>query len=208
MHEHENGKQPRQNESVKAVKARESCLANTLASSEELDHEITDYRDCSGYPRNDFDSPVPDLVPWQGISSHPERHGDDGHDHASDPGEFAGTLETAGQVDTEDVQDQHQDHHAGAPTVDGANQPAKTHISHQVLHRGIGLSNSRLVIKRHRKAACELDQETRERDSPEAIKNIDVRGDILGRDVIRNGLDLESFVEPLVDRIFGVGRSR
>ncbi|MFM1799485.1 MAG: Carboxyl-terminal-processing protease [Cyanobacteriota bacterium] len=90
--------------------------------------------------------------------------------------------------------------------MDGADQPTETDVSHEVLDRGVSLGHGRLVIKRHRETARELDQETCERDSAQAIKNVDMRWNVFSRDVISDRLDLKALVEPLVNRVsLGVG---
>ena len=199
MHKHEHGQQPGHHKGVQAVEASEGGLANALAAAEQLNHEVADHGDSSGNARDDLHGPVTDLVPGEGIAGHTEGHGDHGHGHAGDPGELTGTLETAGQIHAEDVQDQHEDHHRCAPAVDGADQPAKADVGHQVLHRGVGLSHGRLVIEGHREAGRELHQEADQGDAAQAIEDVDVGRDVLRRDVVNDVLDVQALVEPVVD---------
>ena len=92
--------------------------------------------------------------------------------------------------------------------MDRADQPTEADIRHQVLHRGVGLHHRRLVVEGHREASGELDQEADQRDAAEAIEDVDVRGHVLGRDVIDDGLDLQTFVEPVENGVLGVGCGR
>ncbi len=80
-----------------------------------------------------------------------------------------------------------------------SDQPAKADVRHEVLNRGIGLSDRRLVIEGHREAGRELNQEANKRDAPKAIENIDVRRNVFGADVISDVLDFQTFLEPVVN---------
>ena len=209
MHEHKNSKQPGKDEGMQAVKASQGRLAHTLTTSKELDHEVTNHWNSRRNSRNDFDSPVTHLIPWEGISGHTKGDRDHRHDDSRHPGQLSRTLEATREIDAENVKNEHQHHHAGAPTMHRANQPAKADIRHEVLDRGVGLSDGRLVIKRHREAARELDQEAGEGDSAQAIEDVDVRWDVFRRDVVRDRLDLEALIKPLINRVgLGVGRGR
>jgi hypothetical protein len=127
MHKHKDGKQPRKNKSVKAIEASEGGLPNTLTASEEFHHEISNDGHSGRDSRNNFHSPVADLIPWEGITCHTKGYGDHRHDNPCDPGKLTWALETSSEINPEDVQDEHEDHHARAPTVDGPDQPAKAH---------------------------------------------------------------------------------
>ena len=81
-----------------------------------------------------------------------------------------------------------------------SNQPTETDIGHQVFDRLVCLHNSGLVVEGHGKPSCKLDQEANQRDAAQAIKNIDVRGNIFGADVIDNVLYFKTFLKPVVDR--------
>ena len=186
---------------MQAVKAGQGGLANALSTTEKLDHEITDDRNSRGDSRNNFDGPVTELIPRQGVASNAEGDSDHRHGDASNPGELPWALETTGEINPEDVQDQHQHHHGGAPAVHRPDQPAKADVGHEVLDRGIGLSHRWLVIEGHRKPSGELDQEANQGDAAQAIKNVDVGWHVFGRDVVGNRLDLKALVEPVVNRV-------
>ena len=81
-----------------------------------------------------------------------------------------------------------------------SNQPAEADVGHQVLNRGIGLCNSRLVIEGHREPSRELNQEANQSDAAQAIKNVDVGRHVFRADVISNVLNFQTFLEPVVNR--------
>lgn len=90
-----------------------------------------------------------------------------------------------------------------------ADQPTEADIGHQILHRCVSFGDSWLVVKGHCKPACKLDEEAGQGDATQAVKDVDVWGDILCGDVISDRLDLKALVEPLVNGVaFGVGRGR
>ena len=96
---------------MKAVEAGERGLANAFATAKQFHHEIANNRDGSRDAGNDLHGPITNLVPGEGITGHTEGHGDDCHGHAGDPSELTGTLEAAGEVHAEHVEDEHQHHH-------------------------------------------------------------------------------------------------
>ena len=79
-------------------------------------------------------------------------------------------------------------------------QPAETHVRHQILNGGVGLGDRWLVVEGHREACRELNQEAHKCDSTEAVKNVDVWRHVLAADVISNVLNFKTFLEPVVDR--------
>ena len=81
-----------------------------------------------------------------------------------------------------------------------SNQPAEADVGHQVLNRGIGLGNSRLVIEGHREPSRELNQEANQGDAAQAIKDVDVGRHVFRADVISNVLNFQTFLEPVVNR--------
>jgi hypothetical protein len=102
------------------------------------------------------------------------------------------------KINPENVQDHHQHHHAGGPTVDGANQPAKVDVRHQVLNGAKGFGDGGLVVEGHRKAGGELDDEASQGDPPQAVEDVDVGRDVLAGNVIGDRLHFQPFVEPLI----------
>jgi len=80
------------------------------------------------------------------------------------------------------------------------NQPAEADIRHQVLNRGISLSDCRLVIEGHREPSRELNQEADQGDAAQAVKDVDVGRNVFGADVISDVLDFQTFLEPVVNR--------
>jgi len=85
--------------------------------------------------------------------------------------------------------------------MDGTDQPAEADVGHEVLNGGVGLGDRWLVIKRHREAGGELNQKAHQGDAAKAIKNIDVRRDVLRGDIVGDRLDLEALFKPVVDRV-------
>ena len=188
---------------MKAVEAGEGGLTHALAAAEEFNHEVPHHRHGCRHTAHDLHGPIAHLVPGKGVAGDAEAHGDHGHGHASHPGELPGALEAAGEVHAKHVKNQHQNHHRGAPAVHGADQPAEADVGHEVLHRGVGLGHSGLVIKRHREARRELDQEAHQGDAAQAVKDVDMRRHVFGRDVVRDRLDLKALLKPVEDGVGG-----
>ena len=80
------------------------------------------------------------------------------------------------------------------------NQPAEADIRHQVLNGGVSLGNRWLVVEGHREPSRELNQEADQGDAAQAIEDVDVGRHVFGADVISNVLDLQTFLEPVVNR--------
>ncbi len=189
MEEHKYCQQPREYEGMQAVVASEGALTDTGATPEEFHNGRTD--DGNGFrdTRNDFNGPVTNLVPRQRVAGDAERYGDDGHNHTSDPGQLAGFFETAGEVHPEDVENHHQHHHAGRPAVNGADQPAEVNFVHNVLNRVKGFGDGGPIVEGHSESSGELDQEADESDPAQAVKDVDVGGDVFGGDVVSDRLN-------------------
>jgi len=130
VHEHEDSQEPGQDEGMETVEAGEGGLTHTLSAPEQLNHEVTNHWQGRRHPGDNFDGPVTHLIPGEGITSNTKRNGDHSHGHSRDPGQFAGALKASSEVNPEHVEDQHQNHHAGAPAMDRANQPTETDVGH------------------------------------------------------------------------------
>ena len=65
-----------------------------------------------------------------------------------------------------------------------ADEPAKVNVSHQILHRSKSVGDSRPIVKGHCKSSGKLDDEAHERNTAEAVENIDVGGNVFTRNIV------------------------
>ena len=190
VQKHEDSNEPGQDEGVQAVEASERCLTNAFATAHELDDSAANNRNCTGNARYNLHSPVANLIPREGVARYTKGNGDNSQDNARHPSELTRLFKAARKINAEDVQNHYEHHHAGRPAVDGANEPTKVDVRHQVLNRGKGVCYRWPVVEGHCESSCELDDEANECDTAKAVENIDVGRNVLAGDIVSERLNL------------------
>ncbi len=151
-----------------------------LFSTAKKDHHgLADDRNLPSNLSADLGGEESQGIPRQQVAAETEPHDQKQQDHSADPCEFPGFAVRLKEQHAEHVRERGKDHQVGRPGVDGANQPAKLHPGHDVLHALEGFVRSGPVVQKQQNPGQHLDDEQEESDAAKEVP--------IGEPVQRNG---------------------
>ena len=159
----------RQQEHVESIKACEGHHTDLARTTHQSLHIGAYHWRQSGQPRGHHSAPIGPIVPGQEVSGKAVRQRHQQQHHAYHPGGLARLLVGAIQKYLDHVQHHHHDHHAGAPVMEPANQPARCQFGEDVSHAVIGIARRRRVVERQQGARKCLGHEQEDRHAPEHL---------------------------------------
>ena len=143
---------------MQAVEARKGHHANFTLAAQQAKQIRTQNRRAGGKLRRDYRAPVRPVVPGQQVSREAVRQREKEQDNSRHPGGLARLLVSAIEECLGHVQHHHHDHHAGAPVVQTAHEPAARDFRQDVAQAVVRVARCRRVIEGQQRAGEGLHQ--------------------------------------------------
>ena len=154
---------------MQAVEAREGHHAHCALAAQQAKQIRTHNRRAGGKLRRDHRAPVGPVIPGEEVSGEAVGQREQQQRNSRYPGGFTRLLIGAVEECLGHMQHHHHDHHAGAPVVQAAHEPAARDFRQDVAQAVVRIAGGRRVIEGQQRASEGLHQKQEQRHTAENL---------------------------------------
>src|SRR5579872_53722 len=181
---------------MKRIKARERDHANAITAAHQTRQVRTQNGGRRADLRGDNSRPVAPVIPRQEIPGETESERYKQQNATDHPGGLPWLLVSAIDKYLDHVQHDDDDHHAGSPVMQAANEMPGGHLRHDIFHAVVSLAGRGRVIKRQQDSREYLHQESEQGHAPENLMPAAGCRDIFVEKIFDRGLKAGSLLQP------------